>query len=297
MSEFEWIHKDNRFFFTLGPFNLTSKPEDIPARKRSKGRILISAFAGDGVISRIGKSTDTKASNKALKLSEKTGDSVVLAEFAGFLGDSEPVYEAIGRVRKADNPLTEQGLEKYIARMAARLDVIAAQEAANITREAMEWFDFDLTDASGSQIRVAQAGLRTTLSSPSGTMIRGQQIAMNRVLSTLSQQTGSQMARLPALRGTLGAAFNLPDKRIAQAISQHHGFWVRDQYGRVSQSLAAQVRPIIERGVNQGLGRREIGRELSNTFNNGLQMKGYWNTVAANASVRARSYFQSSKQE
>jgi hypothetical protein len=73
-------------------------------------------------------------------------------------------------------------------------------------------------------------------------------------------------------------------------MAAHHGFWVRDQYGRVSQSLARQAQPIIQQGIANGLGRVAIGRELQETIRGGLEMRNYWRIVAANHVTRARSY-------
>jgi len=290
--DFRWLPPAERQFFKLSPFQLTVAPGGHRGPRRM-GRVLLSAWAGEGVVSRLGRASDGDTRRMALELAELTGDPVVVGEVDSVEGVAgEPVYKAIGMVTmaKARDPLSPEAWVQEVTRLAARLGVFAEQEAAHLTAEAMEWFRFDFEDATGRQIATATGGLRGTLASPRGTMVRSQQVAITRALRAVMAQTGAGWARLPEMAPRLGSTFNLPDRRIAQSMARHHGFWVRNQYGRVSQSLARQAQPIIQQGISQGLGRDTIGKELERQIQGGLQMRWYWRIVAANHISRARSY-------
>lgn len=291
---FRWLPPSERQYFKLSPFDLTVAPGGHrgPARR---GRVLLSAWAGDGVVSRIGKLTDAATAKAALELAEITRDPVVVGEVDVLTGpEAEPVYKAIGLVTmaKAKDPLSPEAWLEEVMRLTGRLSAVASSEAAHLTKEALEWFDFEFEDATTGQVATATAGVRGTLSSPSGNMVRTQRLAITRALRSIVAQTGGAMASLPSLSPTLGSTFNLPDKRIAENMAKHHGFWVRNQYGRISQSLARQANPIIQAGISQGLGRDTIGKQLEERIQGGLQMKNYWRVVAANHVSRARSYAQ-----
>ena len=82
-----------------------------------------------------------------------------------------------------------------------------------------------------------------------------------------------------------------PEMDAIKNISSQPGFFVRDEYGRRSKTLTKKVRKIVKRGLREGLGRNEIGKEIMKSGN------GYWNkrglnyarVVAANSVARAES--------
>lgn len=91
---------------------------------------------------------------------------------------------------------------------------------------------------------------------------------------------------------SVGISLRQPDLRAVQAIADQQGFWMRDAYGYRSELLTNQARGIIQDGVKRGLGRNEIGRTMQKALPKAWQAMGkrYFNTVAANAVSRGRSY-------
>jgi hypothetical protein len=292
VNEFAWLSVDERAFFALSPLRIIGDREIIGAPVRKGGaHVLVAAYDGDARVVRCDGVTLAEVRRQAQRLAERTGDPVVVGTCAGVDGEGLPVWQTVGRVKtwKAD-PMSPEALAADVARLSARLEVIAGSEAAHLTTEAMEWLDWSWPEATEAKWRRTEAGLRGVYRTPSQRMILAQRVSLTRALAGTVSRTGRAMSRDPAIRNTLGAALRLPDRRIAERLSQHHGFFVRDRYGAISQPLAAQARPIIENGLNQGLGREEIERRLRRSIRGGLQMPHYWRTVAANASVRARSY-------
>lgn len=292
--DFTWLPSRSRAYFSLAPLELVGPPADL-SRPGSLGRVLVSAWAGEGRVRRLGRVTDETARREALALAEETRDPVVVAEVAALVGpDGEPVYRSLGRVTmaKADDPLSPEAWRETVSRLSGRLRVIANQEMEHLVQESLQWIAAEFYEDSGRTAASAAAGIRGTLRSPRGTMIRAQRVAITNTLSEVMRRTTGAMARLPEIAPTLGTAFNLPDRRIAQTMARHHGFWVRDWIGTISMPMARRAQPIIQRGIMLGLGRREIGRELREAIHGSYErrMKGYWDVVAANHITRARSY-------
>lgn len=295
VPRFSWLPVTGQRLFRLSPFTLLgdSVVKAGASRQRSVC-VLVAAFQGDATVEYVAKrdTTESGLQRAALKLATATGNDTVVAELSGVSSEfPDPIWRSIAVVKApTGNPLTPAGFDRYIRDLAERLGVIGAQEAGHLTREAFEWLDFEWETASGEQWATSRAGMASTFSGPRNSMIRAQQVSMTRALGGTIRDSHGRFVRTPAMRGTLGAATHLPDRRIATAMSQHHGFWVRDQYGRISQPLAAKARPIIERGLQQGLGHEQIGRELRAVMRGGLEMPNYWRVVAATATARSRSY-------
>jgi hypothetical protein len=292
MNDFAWLAPDQRALFSLSPLRIVGDQEIIGAKiRKATSFVVVASYAGEGRIARYDGVTLDDVQRKAQALAERTGDPVVIGTLAGLCSDGLPVWRSVGRVQthKA-NPFSPEALDEDIARLSRRLGIIAKQEAAHMTREAMEWLDWSWPEATDAKWARTEAGLRTVYRSPRAGMVLAQRVSMSRALAGVVGRTNTATSKLPGVRNTLGAALRLPDRAIAQRLSQHHGFFVRNQYGAISPTLAAQARPIIEAGINRGLGRGDIEKILSQHIKGGLSMPHYWRTVAANASVRARSY-------
>ena len=292
MNVFRWLAPEERSFFALSPLRIIGDREIIGARvRKGSAHVLVASYDGEARVVRCDGVSLDAVQRHAQRLAERTGDPVVIGIGAGVDAEGLPVWQTVGRVltHKA-NPMSPEALEADVARLAARLEIVAGQEAAHMTREAMEWLDWSWPEGNEAKWRATEARLNATFRTPSRSMILAQRTSLTRSLTGTVGRTGRAVSRDPAIRNLLGAAWRLPDRSIAARLSQHHGFFVRDRYGSISLPLAQQARPIIERGLNQGLGREEIERRLRASMRGGLAMPHYWRTVAANASVRARSY-------
>jgi hypothetical protein len=292
--DFAWLARDERNLFSLSPLRVIGDREIAGSRvmRKSGGHVLVASYDGEGRVVRCDGLTLGQVQDQAKRLAERTGDPVVVGAFAGVDAEGLPVWQSVGRVKtwKAD-PMSPEALAADIARLSARLEIIAGSEAAHMTVEAMEWLDWSWHDGgTETQWKRTEAGLRGVFSTPRQRMILAQRIALTRSTAGTVRRTGAAMSRMPGIRNTLGAALRLPDRRIAERLSQHHGFFVRDRYGAISQPLAARVRPFIENGLNQGMGREQIAGQIGRHMRGALRMPNYWRTVAGNASVRARSY-------
>lgn len=279
---------------TTGPtFKLDGEVLDSqPSKKAASGLLVVAEL-------RAGKAKAVlaprgRAPRMALELAEETGNPVVVAEIVDTSGGlSGAVLRRVGMVwtAKAD-PLSTEGFDLWAAQLAAELAAIAVAETPGVMTGVMDLLDFDFAAAGDAQIDALQIELASRLAVPPATLARAQQIVLRERLAGVIRSVGGAMARQPGIRGTIGAGLSLPDRELGSLMSRFHSFFVRDQYGNVSTSLGRQAAGVINRGLASGLGRVELGRELQSTIRGGLEMKGYWQTVASNAVGHARSYTQ-----
>jgi len=284
--------------FTLAPFRIVGGDiEDATSggshRLRKGGSsqwLCVAVFDGAARVVRHRGSAES-AGARAVGLAKTTGDPVIVARQVGMTAHDLPVFEAVGRVAtlKAD-PLTPEAFESWAESMAGNILRVSRADLAAMGTEALEHLAIDFRGVTPQQLDRALLGYRTTIAGPPGRMMDLQRVEIDRTLRRVVSSTGERVSRLPQLRQALGTGFQLQDRRVADLLSRHHSFFVRNEYGAVSQSLSAQARSIIAAGVERGAGRREIANDLERLTTGGLRMRGYYETVAANSVARARSY-------
>lgn len=289
---FDRVPESEGRLFALGPFRpLTVRDLRTPAQKsrqsKKLGFVVVSSLNSRARILRFSM-TASELGSLLSKLDETTDDPTIVGQFAGMTHSEEPAFRVIA---KADpDPLSDEALVRWINQSARRMNILAAKESAEMVDEMLEWIDFEWSTASGEKWVATRAGIEGVFSTPSAGMIRAQQVSTSKVLQQAIKRMGGAAAKLPGVTGNIASGFRVPDRLAAQGMMRHHGFFVRDQYGRIAPGLAGKVQPIILQGIEQGRGRREISKILSKEISGGLQQKGYWETVAANAMSRSRSF-------
>lgn len=296
---YEAIPDNERVLFALYPFRLLAKSEiEYPCRRSSTPQkcsyVVVSSRDNRGRVKRFNAS-QSELADLVSEFAELTDDPVLVGKFEGLTRINEPVFRSVARAatdmaKAATNPLSDEALTRWVNDASRKLGILARRESVAMVDEMLEWIDFEWSTASGQQWDAMQAGLRGVFGNPSAKMIMAQRVETARILQRVLQRTGAGTARLPGVAGQLAAGFRVPDRRISQAMMRHHGFFVRDRYGQMAPRLAGQVQQIIQGGIERGLGRRELERVLARQVSGGLQMPGYWQTVAANAVSRSRSY-------
>lgn len=288
---FSWL--SGKKVFSLKPFSVVESESDTAPIAKHDGKsslyVLVAAFNGRArVVPIIRPHSRSEVARKAMRLAERTGNPVLIGE--PIVG-SQGHLRAIGQVwtAKAD-PLSVEAFDAWESELSASLLLLAEGEAASMMAASVPYFAFDFMDATDADWLRMQTGLRGVLAHPSEGMIRAQQITMRNQLPLVIRDVGRAMAKTPAIRGTLGASLNLPGRELAQGLTRFHSFWVRNQYGNVSNHLSVQAQRIVERGIRDGLGREGIAERLGNKMRGGLEMPGYWKTVSSNAIAQSRSY-------
>lgn len=290
-----WFPSGQRKLFRIFPFQAIEKDVDrdvypVAGRKGRSPRVLVAAFSGRGVVRRSGATGDALA-KEASDLARLTGNPVIIGRQVGIDGEGMPIWEAVGKIvtAKAD-PLSSEAFDSWALSMAEDVMSVSSDDLAAMATSALEYLDIDFMGASVQEIERALLGYRTTIASPTARMMSVQQLEITRALQPILRQTSAAAQNMPQIRAGLGAGFTVRDKEVSRLLAQHHTFWVRDQHGNISRELSERARRIVASGSERGLGNREIGAELKALTRDGLQMPGYWNTVAANFVARARTY-------
>lgn len=291
----EWLRSPSRRRFTLLPFRVVGGDEEgtslvIKGRVADASWLLVSAFNGRAVIQRH-RTTQEGAGAAAVALAAMRGDSTIIARQVGLTGKGAPIFESVGQVltRKAD-PLSVEAFEEWAEQIAAQMYSVSRADLAAVATEALDHLSLNFATANASQIEQALRGYRTTIASPPARMLEAQRLELSKTLRNVLRETGVRTKRFPQVRANIAAGFAVKDREASSLLSRHHSFWVRNQHGAISESMSRMARSIISGGVDRGLGRNDIGRELSQMTANGLRQPHYYRTVAANQVSRARSY-------
>jgi SPP1 gp7 family putative phage head morphogenesis protein len=295
---FQWLAEHDRRAFRLAPFRVEGPDADATvapgARRLAKGGdsqwLLVAAFDDVARVRRVYGSVDA-VEKSAVDFAKATGDPVLVGAPRGLGGDGLPIFESCGRVvtAKAD-PLSPEAFEQWARSMAANVLAVSRQELLAMGIEALDQLDIDFRNMSPAQLERALLGYRTAISTPSARMVNLQRLEIDKALRRVITRVGGRASRIPEVRAGIGTGFSIPDREAARLLSRHHSFWVRDRYGQISDSMSAQARAIIARGVERGLDSRTIARDLRRMTGTGLRQEHYYRTVAQNHVARARSY-------
>ena len=92
----------------------------------------------------------------------------------------------------------------------------------------------------------------------------------------------------------IAADFNALDRRIIKHLTESQANFVRDAYGRRNDAFGKEARRIVAEGLESGLGREDITRDLSRAAKKVIAGRGafYWETVAGAFVANGRSFSQ-----
>lgn len=292
-SHFQWLAPGQQRLFSLAPFTLQPGGLELargPRAQRGDSWVVVAAFDGEARVARL-RGSPGMAARAAQDLAEATGDSVVLGQPVGLDAGGLPVFKSWARVvtAKAD-PYSPEAFEAWATRMVNGMLRVSRSDLRAMATEALDHLSIPFETASGEVLEAALSGYRTTIANPTNRMANMQQVEISKVLERVIAASGAAATKIPEVRAALGAMFELHDERAAKLLARHHGFWVRDRHGAISQEMSGKARDIISEGLRQGLGQVEIGRDLSRMTYSGVRQPHYYRTVAANNVARARSY-------
>jgi SPP1 gp7 family putative phage head morphogenesis protein len=93
---------------------------------------------------------------------------------------------------------------------------------------------------------------------------------------------------------TIAADFNALDRRIVSHLVSSEANFVRDEYGRRQVALGLRAREVVAAGLEAGLGREDITRDLARVAGSTLTTRSpfYWEVVAGSFIGRGRSCAQ-----
>lgn len=196
------------------------------------------------------------------------------------------------RLRKAFDLGNARGFDKAVGKLAALLGVTAAGADDAAVRAALGVLDVDWAATTAEQRRTLigralEAAGRRTAAVPG---------AVRAVFGDASTEV-VQATRDAARRGqglAIAADFNALDKRIVRHLTSSQANFVRDEYGRRHEAFGERARQIVADGLEAGLGREDIARDLERAARDVIAGRGsfYWEVVAGSFVSRGRSFAQ-----
>lgn len=199
-------------------------------------------------------------------------------------------------IRKALDPLNDKDFLVIAQQLADRLAAISGPLEKAAVQTAIDAIDFDLATATRAQAaqftRAVNLGIRNV----------GQRVAPQVggvVTADLTETVGQTKVRAKARHNwKIDTSFNRTDQAVVRALGKM-GTWVTDEYGQRAAMAATSMDRIIADGVSEGLRAGDIAERLRRQGDRIAvnQAKNYWQTVALNASNRARNYGHLSSME
>lgn len=221
----------------------------------------------------------------------------VTAEHEIVLAGRYAVDAVLGRylhlpVAKAMNLGTPRGFDRAVADLAARLRARTRTSDNAAVRAAITGLDVNWRQTTVAQRRrlianALQAAGRATAALP-------------RTVETVFGPAATEVVdatRTAARRGQrlgIAADFNALDRRIIEHLRTSQTTYARDEYGRRHQAFSERARSIVADGLESGLGRDDIARDLEAAAQNILAGRGsfYWEVVAGSFVSQGRSFAQ-----
>lgn len=211
-----------------------------------------------------------------------------------------PLWRELGTVRPA--PPGERMVEGFVCKASRGPDLrAAAAQLATALREhdralsapALARY-LDRLDVNWGALTAAQADALLTeargfLAQASGAaLLPAWQRTLDVTVTDLAQRTKAHVREsfAPSVQTSLAQ----PELAAVRQIGDQSGFFLRDALGRRSAELTARGRAIVQAGLDQGLGRADIGRQLQAQLPDLWRGRGdgYATAVASVATQRAR---------
>ena len=196
------------------------------------------------------------------------------------------------RLRKAFNLASPRGFDVAVGKLASLLGAAAAKSDDAAVRSALRVLDVNWAETSASQRRTLigqalEAAGRRTVRVP-----RAVQAVLGDAATEVVRSTRDATRRGQNL--ALAADFNALDKRIVRHLTTSQANFIRDEYGRRNDAFGERARQIVADGLEAGLGRDDIARDLERAARDVIAGRDgfYWEVVAGSFVGRGRSFAQ-----
>jgi hypothetical protein len=200
-------------------------------------------------------------------------------------------YYRVG-VRKALDLGNPRDFDGAVAKLAALLRARARSSDDAAVRAAVGVLDVDWAATTARQrrtliMRALDAAGRKTAGVP-----RAVQAVFGDAASEVVAATRRAARRDQKL--TIAADFNALDRRIIRHLTTSQANFVSDEYGRRHEAFAEEARRIVAHGLESGLGRDDLARDLERAARGTMagHSSVYWEAIAGAFVSRGRSFAQ-----
>jgi SPP1 gp7 family putative phage head morphogenesis protein len=205
---------------------------------------------------------------------------------------AEEILRDVFRVEKVLDPLDAADFMAIVRRLSRALRGVARPAEDAALRRALERLDVDWPNLSPqARDQVVRAARQALGAVEAQVLPQVEQIfeaEAERVVTGARRST----ARRFGLR--IGTDLTRTDERIAKFVRESQGNFVRDEYGRRREAFSTRAKDIVASGVERGLGRDDIVKDLSEAMAREAfdRSRDYWEVVSMVFTNRARTYTQ-----
>lgn len=200
------------------------------------------------------------------------------------------LYRDLEEIYKAMDPLTKRGFSAIIKEVTKALENATAEKELAALRELLDRIDIDWYKLDRGGVDAAAKAIRQGISEAPRRFIRLADHAFEDKARgiVIATKRGANKKYKTGVKASL----NQTDEKMVDWLGHSQSNFIMDEYGRRALTVEAEVRDIVSRGIAEGLGRKELGKQISNSVSAGFLAKSehYWTIVAAAFVGRARSY-------
>ena len=214
-----------------------------------------------------------------LRAARKAADDIL----AGHLG--LPIAKAMD-LRSAN------GFDRAVSELAGLLQDRASDSDDAAVRAAISVLDVDWHRTNATQRRTLIARALEAAGRRTARVPRAVQAVFGEAATEVVEATRDAARR--GQRLAIAADFNALDRRIVRHLRSSQANFVRDEYGRRHEAFGEKARRIVAEGLEAGLGREDIARDLEHAAQAVIAGRGrfYWEVVAGSFVSRGRSFAQ-----
>jgi len=205
---------------------------------------------------------------------------------------AEDILRDVFRVEKVLDPLDAADFMAIVRRLSRALRGVARPAEDAALRRALERLDVDWPnlspEARDQVVRAARQALGAVEAQVLPQVEQIFEVEADRVVGAARRST----VRRFGLR--IGADLSRTDERIAKFVRESQGNFVRDEYGRRREAFSTRAKDIVASGVERGLGRDDIVKDLSEAMAREAfdRSRDYWEVVSTVFANRARTFTQ-----
>lgn len=193
-------------------------------------------------------------------------------------------------VRKARNPLDDGDFVAIVSRVSNALKTAAGPEEAAAAARAAERLDRNWERLSDDERAAAIKAATDELRKAPGKFMPAVDVVIKASVEEVVPETRRQMIALHRLR--IQADTTARDERTIKTVREVESFFVRDRYGQLADDLSARAREVVARGLEDGLGSKQISEDLQGVMAKAERPDSYWDLIATTLSNRARTFTQ-----
>lgn len=211
---------------------------------------------------------------------------------------AEAILEKVHRVEveKVLDPLNDTDFLVMVDRLSASLKSATGPIEAAAIRRALRALDVDWPNLNATQRDRVFDAARVALGSATPRVVRAVRIRIGGPRGAMFGPTRRSLARRSRTRAfpqaiTISPQLSASDRAAERLVRTSTTNFVRDELGRRVDHLSEEAREIVARGLEQGLGRDVIARDLAEAFGNRIvRSEAYYEVVAGAYMNRARTF-------